>query len=193
MKRNFKVSVFVSGLPPRAHGHLERLQPFLHSLHKAQHGKGLFPLRSSRLRASLTPQSSETLSYFTCRIQACSAQRSSLTSWGILGCWRRWRSVGLGSLSAELLKTSSPGWYLEFLYFWDAIAEIFLLPCLTYCYLVFFLPVRYKIIVKDKVPAAGDDKKRSTDLLIKYDKTKKEWQLGKTKVILITLIRRHHN
>lgn len=30
--------------------------------------------------------------------------------------------------------------------------------------------------------AAGDDKKRSTDLLLKYDKTKKEWQLGKTKV-----------
>lgn len=42
--------------------------------------------------------------------------------------------------------------------------------------------VRYKIILKDKVPAAGDDKKRSTDLLFKYDKTKKEWQLGKTKV-----------
>lgn len=30
--------------------------------------------------------------------------------------------------------------------------------------------------------AAGEDKKRSTDLLTKYDKTKKEWQLGKTKV-----------
>lgn len=41
---------------------------------------------------------------------------------------------------------------------------------------------RYKIIAKEKVPAAGDDKKRSTDLLTKYDKTKKEWQLGKTKV-----------
>ncbi|KAK5617011.1 hypothetical protein CRENBAI_016490 [Crenichthys baileyi] len=46
----------------------------------------------------------------------------------------------------------------------------------------FFL--RYKIILKDKVPAAGDDKKRSTDLLTKYDKTKKEWQLGKTKVFM---------
>ncbi|KAF3701053.1 Unconventional myosin-X Unconventional myosin-10 [Channa argus] len=43
---------------------------------------------------------------------------------------------------------------------------------------------RYKIILKEKVPAAGDDKKRSTDLLIKYDKTKKEWQLGKTKVFM---------
>ncbi|XP_008275165.1 unconventional myosin-X [Stegastes partitus] len=43
---------------------------------------------------------------------------------------------------------------------------------------------RYKIILKEKVPAAGDDKKRSTDLLTKYDKTKKEWQLGKTKVFL---------
>ncbi|XP_032403134.1 unconventional myosin-X isoform X1 [Xiphophorus hellerii] len=43
---------------------------------------------------------------------------------------------------------------------------------------------RYKIIIKDKVPAAGDDKKRSTDLLTKYDKTKKEWQLGKTKVFM---------
>lgn len=41
---------------------------------------------------------------------------------------------------------------------------------------------RYKIILKDKVPSAGDDKKKSTDLLLKYDKTKKEWQLGKTKV-----------
>ncbi|XP_047201438.1 unconventional myosin-X isoform X2 [Girardinichthys multiradiatus] len=46
----------------------------------------------------------------------------------------------------------------------------------------FFL--RYKIILKDKVPAAWDDKKRSTDLLTKYDKTKKEWQLGKTKVFM---------
>lgn len=37
--------------------------------------------------------------------------------------------------------------------------------------------------MKDRVPAvAADDKKKSTDLLIKYDKTKKEWQLGKTKV-----------
>uniref|UniRef100_H3C4L1 Myosin X, like 1 n=1 Tax=Tetraodon nigroviridis TaxID=99883 RepID=H3C4L1_TETNG len=38
---------------------------------------------------------------------------------------------------------------------------------------------RYKIIMKDR-----DDKKKSTDLLIKYDKTKKEWQLGKTKVFM---------
>ena len=45
-----------------------------------------------------------------------------------------------------------------------------------------FLPARYKIIVKEKGPVAADDKKRSTDLLMKYDKTKKEWQLGKTKV-----------
>lgn len=46
------------------------------------------------------------------------------------------------------------------------------------------LPIRYKIIMKDRVQAAAaaDDKKKSTDLLIKYDKTKKEWQLGKTKV-----------
>lgn len=37
--------------------------------------------------------------------------------------------------------------------------------------------------MKDRVPAvAADDKKKSTDLLTKYDKTKKEWQLGKTKV-----------
>nr|XP_020469676.1 unconventional myosin-X-like [Monopterus albus] len=43
---------------------------------------------------------------------------------------------------------------------------------------------RYKIILKDKVPAAGDDKKRTTDLLIKYDKTKTDWQLGKTKVFM---------
>lgn len=45
-----------------------------------------------------------------------------------------------------------------------------------------FLCRRYKIIMKEKTPAVGDDKKRSTDLLFKYDKTKKEWQLGKTKV-----------
>ncbi|XP_008336225.2 unconventional myosin-X-like [Cynoglossus semilaevis] len=43
---------------------------------------------------------------------------------------------------------------------------------------------RYKIIQKVKVPTAGDDKKKSTDLLLKYDKTKKEWQLGKTKVFM---------
>ncbi|CAI5696149.1 unnamed protein product [Oreochromis niloticus] len=43
---------------------------------------------------------------------------------------------------------------------------------------------RYKIILKEKVPTAGDDKKRTTDLLTKYDKTKKEWQLGKTKVFM---------
>ncbi|XP_028293369.1 unconventional myosin-X isoform X1 [Gouania willdenowi] len=43
---------------------------------------------------------------------------------------------------------------------------------------------RYKIIFKDKVPVAGDDKKKTTDLLYKYDKTKKEWQLGKTKVFM---------
>lgn len=39
--------------------------------------------------------------------------------------------------------------------------------------------------MKDRLPAAAaaaDEKKKSTDLLIKYDKTKKEWQLGKTKV-----------
>lgn len=48
--------------------------------------------------------------------------------------------------------------------------------------LLCFLPARYKIIHKEKVTAAGDDKKRCTDLLTKYDKTKKEWQLGKTKV-----------
>ncbi|XP_037098390.1 unconventional myosin-X [Syngnathus acus] len=44
--------------------------------------------------------------------------------------------------------------------------------------------VRYKIIYKEKAATAGDDKKRSTDLLTKYDKTKKEWQLGKTKVFM---------
>ncbi|TMS21789.1 Unconventional myosin-X [Larimichthys crocea] len=44
---------------------------------------------------------------------------------------------------------------------------------------------RYKIIAKEKAAAAAaDDKKRSTDLLTKYDKTKKEWQLGKTKVFM---------
>ncbi|CAL8273724.1 unnamed protein product [Merluccius merluccius] len=43
---------------------------------------------------------------------------------------------------------------------------------------------RYKIISKDKVSAAGDDKKKNMDLLTKYDKTKKEWQIGKTKVFM---------
>ncbi|XP_060939098.1 unconventional myosin-X, partial [Limanda limanda] len=43
---------------------------------------------------------------------------------------------------------------------------------------------RYKIMLKEKVATAGDDKKRSTDILLKYDKTKKEWQFGKTKVFL---------
>lgn len=48
-----------------------------------------------------------------------------------------------------------------------------------------FFTVRYKIIFKDRVATAGDDKKRSTDLLTKYDKTKKEWQLGKTKASVL--------
>lgn len=57
---------------------------------------------------------------------------------------------------------------------------------------VFLLLIRYKIIMKDRVPAvAADDKKKSTDLLIKYDKTKKEWQLGKTKVGISVLIWDH--
>ncbi|GAA6082339.1 unconventional myosin-X, partial [Tachysurus ichikawai] len=46
---------------------------------------------------------------------------------------------------------------------------------------------RYKIIVKEgrKTSSAdGDEKKSCTDLLIKYDHTKKEWQLGKTKVFM---------
>ncbi|CAG5866602.1 unnamed protein product [Menidia menidia] len=50
---------------------------------------------------------------------------------------------------------------------------------------------RYKIVLKDKVPAAGDDKKRSTDLLTKYDKVKKEWQLGKTKVFMKESLEHH--
>uniref|UniRef100_A0A3Q3AHQ9 Myosin X, like 1 n=1 Tax=Kryptolebias marmoratus TaxID=37003 RepID=A0A3Q3AHQ9_KRYMA len=47
-------------------------------------------------------------------------------------------------------------------------------------------PVRrtFKDFFSRQVPAAGDDKKRSTDFLFKYDKTKKEWQLGKTKVFM---------
>lgn len=67
--------------------------------------------------------------------------------------------------------------------FLDIIADLQVMFC---CFLhsLFILPVRYKIILKDKVPAAAaaDDKKKCTDLLFKYDKTKKEWQLGKTKV-----------
>uniref|UniRef100_A0A4W5QUZ4 Myosin X, like 3 n=1 Tax=Hucho hucho TaxID=62062 RepID=A0A4W5QUZ4_9TELE len=37
---------------------------------------------------------------------------------------------------------------------------------------------------RSKVSGAGDEKKRSTDLLTKYDRAKKEWQLGKTKVFM---------
>ncbi|XP_070969378.1 unconventional myosin-X-like [Oncorhynchus clarkii lewisi] len=43
---------------------------------------------------------------------------------------------------------------------------------------------RYQIILQEKGGGAGDDKKRSTDLLTKYDRAKKEWQLGKTKVFM---------
>ncbi|KAI7807751.1 unconventional myosin-X [Triplophysa rosa] len=47
---------------------------------------------------------------------------------------------------------------------------------------------RYKIILKEKEKAAmssnGDEKKNSTDLLMVYDGTKKDWQLGKSKVFL---------
>lgn len=63
---------------------------------------------------------------------------------------------------------------------------LLLLFVLLLCLNFISLPLRYKIIMKDRIPAAAaaaaDDKKKSTDLLIKYDKTKKEWQLGKTKV-----------
>ncbi|XP_016364290.1 unconventional myosin-X-like [Sinocyclocheilus rhinocerous] len=44
---------------------------------------------------------------------------------------------------------------------------------------------RYTIILKEKEKAAvasnGDEKKKSTDLLTLHDRTKKEWQIGKTK------------
>ncbi|XP_028809967.1 unconventional myosin-X-like [Denticeps clupeoides] len=44
--------------------------------------------------------------------------------------------------------------------------------------------IRYKIILKDKVAATGDDRKKSSDLLMLYDRIKREWQLGKTKVFM---------
>ncbi|XP_059427494.1 unconventional myosin-X [Carassius carassius] len=47
---------------------------------------------------------------------------------------------------------------------------------------------RYKIILKEKekatVASNGDEKKKSTDLLTLHDRTKKAWQIGKTKVFL---------
>jgi len=46
--------------------------------------------------------------------------------------------------------------------------------------------IRYKIILNEKEKASvansGDEKKKSTDLLTLHDRTKKEWQFGKTKV-----------
>ncbi|XP_031680141.1 unconventional myosin-X [Oncorhynchus kisutch] len=50
---------------------------------------------------------------------------------------------------------------------------------------------RYQIILQEKVGGAGDDKKRSTDLLTKYDRAKKEWQLGKTKVFMKESLEQH--
>uniref|UniRef100_A0A8C2HJZ7 Myosin X, like 1 n=1 Tax=Cyprinus carpio TaxID=7962 RepID=A0A8C2HJZ7_CYPCA len=51
---------------------------------------------------------------------------------------------------------------------------------------------RYKIILKEKEKAAvasnGDEKKKITDLLTLHDRTKKEWQFGKTKVFLKELL-----
>lgn len=64
--------------------------------------------------------------YLTCRIQVCLTPKSSWTSWGILGCWRLWRSVGPVSPSAELSKTSSLGKYL-------CVSEILLLRSLFGC------------------------------------------------------------
>uniref|UniRef100_A0A672NQI0 Unconventional myosin-X-like n=1 Tax=Sinocyclocheilus grahami TaxID=75366 RepID=A0A672NQI0_SINGR len=47
---------------------------------------------------------------------------------------------------------------------------------------------RYTIILKEKEKAAvasnGDEKKKSTDLLTLHSRTKKDWQIGKTKVFL---------
>uniref|UniRef100_A0A8C7XEM2 Myosin X, like 1 n=1 Tax=Oryzias sinensis TaxID=183150 RepID=A0A8C7XEM2_9TELE len=47
-------------------------------------------------------------------------------------------------------------------------------------------PVRrtFKDFFSRRVALHLNDKKRTTDLLLKYDKTKKEWQLGKTKVFM---------
>lgn len=42
---------------------------------------------------------------------------------------------------------------------------------------------RYTMILRDKNHTA-DERKKCADLLTKYDVTKKEWQLGKTKVRL---------
>ncbi|XP_030643484.1 unconventional myosin-X [Chanos chanos] len=42
---------------------------------------------------------------------------------------------------------------------------------------------RYTILLKDK-SQAGDERKKCTDLLTAYDASRKEWQLGKTKVFL---------
>ncbi|KAI1898304.1 hypothetical protein AGOR_G00070940 [Albula goreensis] len=42
---------------------------------------------------------------------------------------------------------------------------------------------RYKIILKEK-NLTGDEKRKCTDLLTRYDKAKAEWQLGRTKVFL---------
>uniref|UniRef100_A0A8C0YBG9 Myosin X, like 1 n=1 Tax=Cyprinus carpio carpio TaxID=630221 RepID=A0A8C0YBG9_CYPCA len=51
---------------------------------------------------------------------------------------------------------------------------------------------RYKIILKEKEKAAvasnGDEKKKITDFLTLHDRTKKEWQFGKTKVFLKELL-----
>lgn len=76
--------------------------------------------------------------------------------------------------------------FLRFVFLISSLSDVIDLPgflCPTkLLFFLYFSYRRYKIIMKEKTPAVGDDKKRSTDLLFKYDKTKKEWQLGKTKV-----------
>lgn len=98
----------------------------------------------------------------------------------ILVCWRRWRSAELDFRCAARLKISSAG---------VCACENTLRWCVffqTLCFILMSVCVRYKIILKEKEKAnmcsSGDEKKNSTDLLMIYDRTKKEWQLGKSKV-----------
>lgn len=55
--------------------------------------------------------------------------------------------------------------------------------CMHVCSSCAHFLCRYTMILRDKNHTA-DERKKCADLLMKYDVTKKEWQLGKTKVRL---------
>lgn len=122
----------------------------------------------------------------------------SWTSWDTLGCLKLWRSVGLDSPSAEPLRTSTAGrqkYQINVVHvkaeLWWALGEKNTsqphknlsraeIPYEQLCLPLFFFH-RYTMILKDQIHS-DDEKQKCSDLLTLHDSTKKDWQMGRTKV-----------